>query len=66
MHLLGRFPVEVNMIGIPKGVLHRSDQRSNFADKSPPPPIPPRTRKGNSTVAVVDLQHRDDFKYATP
>ena len=56
------------MTGIPKCALHRSDQRSNFADKSPPP-IPLRNRNGfeeNSTVAVVDLQHRDDFKYATP
>ena len=55
------------MTGIPKGVLHRSDQMSNLAVESPPP-IPPRNRnefEENPTMAVVDLQLQDNYKYAT-
>ena len=66
---LGKFPVEVNMTDIPEGVLHGTERRSNFinADESPPP-IPPRNRnefEENPIMATVNLQHRDQFKYAT-
>ena len=57
------------MTDIPEGVLHGTDRRSNLisADESPPP-ILPRNRnefEENPIMTIVNLQHRDNFKYAT-